>query len=120
MRRLKLGSRYCSVHALFPTPEVWTEFTVLYPSRQGLPKPVDGRASTALSGKDAPTLEKVHSCMHSFIQAFIKNLPEAQGLGTLVVNDVNTISAFKQKGSQPTRDKEASTSHLLISVAKCL
>lgn len=32
-RRLRLGSRCCSVLVLFHTPEVWTEFTVLYPSR---------------------------------------------------------------------------------------
>lgn len=30
---LRLGSRYCSVHVLFHTPEVWAEFTVLCPSR---------------------------------------------------------------------------------------
>lgn len=114
---------YCSVHVLFHTPEVWAEFTVLYPSRQGMPKPVDVRASTALSGKVAPTLEKVtfiHACIHSFIRVFTERLPEAQGLGTLVVNDVNTVSACKEKGSQPTRETGASTSHFFVSVAKCL
>lgn len=87
-----------------------------------MPKPVDVRASTTLSGKVAPTLEKVtliHACIHSF-KRLSSICQIAQGLGTLVVNDVNTASAFKEKGSQPTRETEASTSPFFISVAKCL